>query len=807
MRNSEPTSPAPSRDFHDQLWMVPYARNPYFCGREEELQAIAARLNETNSTGGLALSGAGGVGKTQLALEYTYLHREKYRYIFWVSAETRETLHAAYNDIAELLTLPEKGQQEQRRIIEAVTHWLEMNTSWLLILDFVGEQALLKDFLPGPCNGHILLTTRANTSGKLVRHLRVKTLTLQQSSRLILCRSGLFHETDTITQPTPKDDEDARAIASQLNCQPLALNLAGAYLAETSCGLPGYLTLLRSAQMASLHSDAASAEEQPDPLLKVVFLSREKIAQTGFTAADLLSLCAFLAPDEILESLLVACSAVLQKPTRKRTSNTSKQSAALTTLHNYALLERDLEVRSLTISHEIQTIWRSLLPTGAERSWAEQTVRAIGTIFTTLDVNDWEACQRLLPHAQVCAAHIEHWQLELVEGAWLLHYMGWYLHMRRQYPEAQRYEERALTMYRTVLGDEHPSTAMILNDLAITYEDQGKLHDAAALHMQALAIRRRVLGENHPETATSMNNLALVSHKQRKFDDAASLYRQALTIRLQLLGDSHPDIATLLADLAALSAEQGKLNDALALYQQALAIRRKSLGGRHPDTIALLSSLAATSQAQGNWDEAIHWYQQALAAQRKTLGYEHPDIATTFSSLATIYQTQGELDEAAFWLQHALALLSNEPTYALPVQARALETLAAAYEKREKHEKAEALYQQALALYRRGPEGSPLDLARCSYHLALLYHERRRNAEARLLLEQALALWQEHRGSNHADIRKAREIYEQIMQKQKKTRLKQMQPDGEQAFEPEHNNISGLKGIAQVIRLVRRKKT
>ncbi len=804
MRNSESPSLTPPHDFPGQLWMVPYVRNPYFCGRAEELQALATLLHETqNGTGGLALSGAGGVGKTQLALEYAYLHREEYRYIFWAAAETRETLNAAYSDIAELLALPEKGQQEQSRIVEAVTHWLEVNADWLLILDFVSEQALLKDFLPGICNGHVLLTTRANTLGKLVRRLRVKMPPIEQSSHQLLCRSGLLREADKSAEPVPKDDENARAIANQVDCQPLALNLVGAYLAQTSCSLPGYLALLRTVQVTTARSGAASAEEQPDPLLKVVRLSGEKIAKTGSVAAALLSLCAFLAPDEILESLLVACSAVLQKRTRKLTINTSRHNAVLTTLHAYGLLDRDLAVRSLTIAREIQAAWRSQLAAGEERDWAEQAVRAIGTIFAMLDMNDWEACQRLLPHAQLCAAHIERWQLELVEGAWLLHHMGWYLHTRGQYAEAQRYEERALAMYRTVLGDEHSSTAMILNNLAVTYEDLGKLSDAATLHMQALAIRRSVLGENHPETATSLHNLALVYHEQGKLDDAASLYRQALAVRLQLLGDMHPDIATLLADLAALYAEQGKFSDALSLYQQALAIRRKALGGRHPDTIALLSRLAGTSQAQGNFDKAIHWHQQALAAQRKTLGYEHPDIAATFSALATIYQAQGKLDEAAFWLQHALAIVSNEPASTQSAQARVLETLAIAYEEQEQHDKAEALYQQALALYRRDSGGSPLDRARCSYNLALLYHDRRRDAEARPLLEQALAIWQEHHGSNHADTRKAREKYEQIMQKQKDTRAKPAQ----QAVEPERNNSGGLKGIAQAIRRVGRKKT
>lgn len=760
--------------------------------------------DEQSVSSGLALAGAGGIGKTQLALEYVYLHREEYRFVFWAQAETRETLNAAYNDIAELLALPERGQQVQRQVVEAVKRWLEGNQAWLLVLDGVGDPSSLKDFIPATFQGHLLLTTRANGLGKLARRLRLKALSVEQSSRLLLRRSGILRSADetAFKEVTPKDQESARTLAAQLEGLPLALNMAGAYLAETGCGLPVYLGRLRVVRGAPAHTGGSSDEKQPDMLQKVVRLAGEKAAKNGSVAAQVLSLCAFLAPDEIPESLLAACFGVLQKQTRKLAISASKREAALNTLNAYALLERDRGIQSLSLSREIQVAWRALLPASEEKSWAEQAVRAIGSIFAGLDIQDWEACQRLLPHAQLCAAYLEHWKLQPLEGAWLLHHMGWYLHTRGQYAEAQRYEERALAIYRTVLGNEHASTAMILNNLAITYEDQGKLTDAATLHAQALTIRRSVLGENHSETAASLNNLALVYHDQGKLDEAAPLYRQALTIRREQLGEMHPDVATLLADLATLSTEQGKFHDALAHYQQALVIRRKVLGSRHPETVALFGGLATTYRAQGKFDEAIHWRQQALAIQRKTLGGEHPEVAATLRELATIYQAQGKLDEAAFWLQHSLALLNNTPEPAQFVSARALETLAIAYEDQEQFEKAEALYQQALAIYRRDPDGSALDIARCSYNLALLYHDCKRDAEARPLLEQALALWQEQRGPNHADTRKAREKYEQLVQKQKETRARRTQP----AAESERRNSGGLKGITQALRRSGRKK-
>jgi len=105
MKSSEQRPPLPSHETFNQLWMVPYERNPYFSGREAELQEIATLLRvEQNGANGLAISGAGGTGKTHLVLEYAYRHREEYRHVFWLQAETPDTLNASYGPVSVILT-------------------------------------------------------------------------------------------------------------------------------------------------------------------------------------------------------------------------------------------------------------------------------------------------------------------------------------------------------------------------------------------------------------------------------------------------------------------------------------------------------------------------------------------------------------------------------------------------------------------------------------------------------------------------------------------------------------------------------
>src|SRR5579864_7254433 len=158
-------------------WNVPFGRNPFFTGRG----ALLARLHEQLSGTGsaalnqfTALSGLGGIGKTQMAIEYAYRYRDEYRAVLWARADSRETLIADYVAIARLLGLPDHNAQEQMQVVTTAKRWLQEHEGWLLILDNADDLSLLPDFLPRDGTGHLLLTTRAQATGKIAKSLSVE---------------------------------------------------------------------------------------------------------------------------------------------------------------------------------------------------------------------------------------------------------------------------------------------------------------------------------------------------------------------------------------------------------------------------------------------------------------------------------------------------------------------------------------------------------------------------------------------------------------------------------------------------------
>src|SRR5450755_4661092 len=214
------------------IWNIPYPQNPLFTGREELLTQLATTLHAGQPTAlsqPQAISGLGGIGKTQIAVEYAYRSRGDYQAVLWAQADTRENLTSSYLTIAALLNLPEKSEQESARVIAAVKNWLQRHMGWLLILDNADDLALARDFLPPSFGGHVLLTTRAQATGRFAHCLEVDILPAEQGMLFLLHRANLLRVDAPLKQAEAAEQTHAKEICKELGGLPLALDQAGAY--------------------------------------------------------------------------------------------------------------------------------------------------------------------------------------------------------------------------------------------------------------------------------------------------------------------------------------------------------------------------------------------------------------------------------------------------------------------------------------------------------------------------------------------------------------------------------------------------
>jgi DNA-binding XRE family transcriptional regulator len=235
------------------LWTVPYARNPHFTGRDGLLQQLGQlfeaekpgqpmSIHQAALTQTQAITGLGGIGKTQIAIEYAYRARVqgRYHHTLWISAGSSEAILTSFVELARLLmpSLVEQEKTNQSTIVAVLLRWLEQCTSpWLLIFDNVDDLSLIQPYLPRWGNGRILLTTRVHAVSAVASSLEVESMGVMEATHFLLRRAHRF------SANSPEELDEAILLVNALGHFPLAIDQAGAYIEETGCTLLTYLQL------------------------------------------------------------------------------------------------------------------------------------------------------------------------------------------------------------------------------------------------------------------------------------------------------------------------------------------------------------------------------------------------------------------------------------------------------------------------------------------------------------------------------------------------------------------------------------
>jgi tetratricopeptide (TPR) repeat protein/DNA-binding XRE family transcriptional regulator len=726
------------------FWNVPYRQNPFFTGREDILMSLHEALRSDKAaalTQPYALCGLGGVGKTQTAVEYAFRYRHKYQAILWVRADSREVLTSDFAAIAALLHMPEQNEQVLSRTMAAVKQWLTAVTRWLLIFDNVDDLQIINDFMPSPCRGHALLTTRTNITGTIAHSIEIDTMQAEEGAFFLLRRAKIIALDASQDNATGIDYYQAGTISQALGGLPLALDQAGAYIEETQCSLLDYLNLYQTRRELLLKWRGDLALDHPEPVATTWSISFEKIHQASPVATELLNICAFLAPDAIPEEIISIGAPDLGPFLQHVASDPYKLNVVIKELLKFSLIRRNPNSKTLTIHRLVQAVLKDRMDENTQRQYAERVVLAVNCVFPDAEFSTWSLCQRYLAQAQVCAVLIKQWGMKFAEASRLLHRVGQYLYQRARYAEAELLYQQALEIREQVLGSEHPEVATILSNLASLYWDQSKYTLAEPLFLRALSIHEQALGLDHPDVATSLNALALLYKAQDRNAQAKPFFLRALSIRERVQGPEHLDVATTLNNLAMVYCNEDKYTQAEPLFIRALSIRERVLGPEHPDVATSLNYLAGLYVARCQHTQAEPLFTRALSIRERVLGPEHPDVATSLNNLAMLYSDQGRYSEAEPLYLRALAIKEQVLGPKHPEVATALNNLARHYYSQNKYAQAEPLYLRALAICEQalGPQHPVVALVSDNY--ASLLWETDREDEALELEARARAIW------------------------------------------------------------------
>ncbi|WP_405971374.1 tetratricopeptide repeat protein [Streptomyces sp. NBC_00988] len=485
---------------HPGAGFLPESVSGVFVGREQELTDLRAMLAGGGSAAVVqsrvrAIHGLGGVGKSALALHYADRYRSAYTLVWWITAESPESIVTSLADLAMRLC-PQWAQAAgpDERAGWAIT-WLQAHPGWLLVFDNVEDPTHLRPYLGTLAGGHHLATSRKATGWHtLAPTMALGLLPLDEAADL-LCTIAFPSRT-----PTGEQREQARRLAEDLGRLPLALEQAGAYAYRTGIDLDTY----RRSLGLVLDED----RDVIDPARTIARIWEKTL--TAITGRDplavtLLYTMAWLAPNDIPRTLLTPLA-----PDPIALGN------ALGDLHTYNMIAFTDDRHGVSVHRLVQTVLRTRTPAEPEtdayapgRSEAEQAVRQ--ALPTPPDGHlpepaaPWE---RLLPHVLALAESTPPDSPASADTADTYYQAAQYLYRQGRDAHTIPLRTATLTQSEQVLGDTHPDTLTSRNNLALAYRSAGDLGRAIPLYEATLAQSEQVLGDTHPYTLTSRNNLA-----------------------------------------------------------------------------------------------------------------------------------------------------------------------------------------------------------------------------------------------------------------------------------------------------------
>ena len=622
---------------------------PYFVGRDSQLEQLHQELQKTDRLAICAIAGMGGVGKTELALQYALRYQDNYpggRCWFPVRGLDLGIQVVSFGRTELGLTIPDDLEfKEQVRY--CWRHWPEGTV--LIVLDDVASfsndyKQRIKPYLPPADSRFKVLVTSRQRPGASYRRIDLDVLSREAALELLGKLVG--------KERIDKELNEAEAFCEWLGYLPLGLELVGRYLDE-------HPTLTIAKVQKRLEKKKLAAKALLDPTEE-----GEMTAQLGVAAAFELSWedlkdcpeaqqlgcrLSLFAPAPFEWSLVEFCVIETQDEDEweeEQEDLEELRDSNLVKLHLLQLTEQQTYQLHPLIREFFQTKLAELSEADSyKESFCKTMVAKAKEIPDTPTQEIIAAVTSAIPHVEEVATVLTDWlrDEDLIEPFVGL---GRFSEGQGIYDQAEPWYEQCLEITRSRLGEEHRDVALSINNLAYLYQAQGRYHEAEPLFVQALDMRKQLLAQDHPHVATSLNNLANLYRTQGRYHEAEPLYVQALDMRKQLLGQEHPDVATSRANLAYLYQAQGRYHEAEPLIVQALDMRKQLLGQNHPSVATSLHNLALLYQAQGLYHEAEPVYVQALDMKKQLLGQDHPHVASTLHNLGYLYQAQGRYHEA-----------------------------------------------------------------------------------------------------------------------------------------------------------------
>lgn len=653
-----------SRDFISPVHNLPYLPNPYFIGRDNELQKIKDTFDDDiASPQVIVLNGIGGAGKTQLASEFAWKHEAEYVARFWINGSDSAVYAEGLASICDLLNLPEKGQSNLEVRIQGSLRWLRSNKRWLLIVDGVDKKEAIDQItntLSKGLTGHLIITSRTEKWPITFSSLQVSSLQLQHAISFLKLRACCL-----------PNDKGVGIVAELTAGLPLALDQAAAYIKARKISFEAYADRWK-VERRKLANDRTAVPVSATRYQETVATTwRLTVQALQPQTRGLLRLMSFfgygMIPRKVLEAativIPIAAEHVLfedqgQEMDYELNVDNNSIEESLAELAEYsliALLEDDFEIHPLIRMGEQDSV-----PATRHHKWVCLAVWMLAQTVTKhpQQYPSWKSWAKFRVHiAEALREAKKYNQRDIFVGILALSY-GRFLNAQGECREAIDILEYAMIVIEGVDGNNEIGVARGYAELGAAYQHFGDIKKAEIAFRIALE-----LVEKHPEKqdaiVSSLNSLGLLLLESSRIDEAGPLLARAFEIGKRLFDPEDPRMAPIYTNLGLLFSAHGNLDRAIDLHSKAFLISEKKLSDDNPEKGIHLSNMALQLIQTRDYLHALAAGNGALHILRKTLPSGHHLIGTCLNNIGAAFLYLKKFKVAKGYFLEAEAILSK----------------------------------------------------------------------------------------------------------------------------------------------------
>ncbi|CAF9922088.1 hypothetical protein IMSHALPRED_005331 [Imshaugia aleurites] len=742
----------------NQHWMVPRNVNKIFTGRSEILEKLRlAFLSESEMQKTFVIAGDGGIGKSEICLNFANKYRKSFWGIFWIDTSSRSSAKQAFLDVAKLCGVNLETFEQVRTWLSNAQH------SWLLIIDNADDATIdYAEFFPPGINGNILLTTRnpqcidahATVGSEILDYLG-----LEDAKRLLFQAAG-------IAATLWKDRyEAAKRIVQTLGSHTLAIIQAGAYIKQGFCSLEDYPTRFRQQQDQLLRFHPTQAQSTYKSVYATFEVSVTHMKSSGDQAATnalrLLGILAFVHFEEISESIFLRAWDEIVMIDKKSDEGSQDKSHYLSEVDLSRLPWVKRQANGIVMDHAawhesmIMLESYSLVKSNnsAENSWFSMhpLVHAWSKLRPDLESrrNGWKAAgsiialsmrglhyqmffERLRSHIRAYLDHPIIGYMEEMPDAelyqtficicWLLENLLENSRLANLVQILDKVKERIGATERVSLEIQH---------LVAVSHSRNRLFGRAVLLLEHVVERqKRWMKSENSDVLDSQYNLAKAYHGNGQVKKAGELLEHMIKIQQRSLKPDDESLLKSQYELAKVYQSTGQVERAVKLFEHVVGIRKRLLEPQHPYLL--------TYRDNGQVKRAIKLLENVVENNATILEPEYPDRLASKHQLARAYHDNGQIKSAVELLETVVKPQATTLGPAHPGRLASEHELARAYHQNEQVKMATELLKNVVRIKARFLEPEHPERLKSEYVFARALFSNREYTKAAKLLEKVV---------------------------------------------------------------------